>query len=287
MIECLFTGTLKCPEGSFPVHVGLKGGEGVAGAEGAGAGRQWQIAPTNTGYVQWAAATRTPYGYYVAELERRGGDFADGFRQSFLTRPGSQYLAYKGYVEPGGDPSAAFQIYDTAHARAAVAGALAGTFALPTEKQDAYLAAVRDRLFQLPGGGVPSGDQKKQFQQMWERGGILPPGYRIRNSSDTVTTINVTDSAVEVRLPVELPIPGDELSAARGRIVVACTDPKVLGELKQLRAAAEPDKASSKADEFRDRTADWRVIAIEADMVKVQQQRGPRDPGAMDGPPGY
>jgi hypothetical protein len=39
MVDCLLHGTVKCPEGTFPVLIPLKGMEGVTGAEGGG-GRQ-------------------------------------------------------------------------------------------------------------------------------------------------------------------------------------------------------------------------------------------------------
>jgi hypothetical protein len=283
-IECVFTGTLKCPEGMFPAHVQLKGTEGVAGAEGAGAGRQWQVVPGSSGYIQWAGATRTRYGHYVTELEQRGTNFGNGFIRVLLDRPGAQYLAYKGYVEPDGDPATCFRMYDTQHARAATLGAMAGVFGPPDDKQKEYVTKIRNQVFRLPGGAPPDEKQKDQFQQIWDRGGILPPGLRLRNSSDTTPLINVTDTAVEVRVPIELMIPGDELSAARGRLVVACTDKPVMDELKQLRAAADPDKPSDKPDEFRDRTTNWRVVAIESDLVKVQSQRGQPNPGAMEMP---
>jgi hypothetical protein len=292
-IECVFTGTLKCPEGSFPVHVSLRGTEGVAAAEGAGAGRQWQIAPSMTGYIQAAGAgvVRTPYGFYVSELERKGTEYAAGFVRVFLDRVyappherlAAQYFAFRSYTEPDGDPTTGFRVAETAHARSAVAGIVAEPFALPSDQQTKYLEEVRDRLFRLSGGGTPTPKQKEEFMRIWERGGIMPPGMRIRNNSDTISLINVTDSAVEVRVPVELPIPGDDLSAARGKVVAVCTDPAILDELKRVRAASDPNKPSDKPDEFRDRSPRWRILAVESDLNKVKQ-REQRDPGAMEGP---
>lgn len=284
-IDCVFAGTLRCPEGSFPVHVTLKGVEGVPGAEGAGAGRQWQVVPSSGGYFQAAGAAITPYGYYVGELERKAADYAGGFVRVFLEKPGAQYFAYKGYVEPGGDPATVFRVYDTGQPRAAVAGAIGGFFSPPPEQNQKYLKAVRDQLYRTQSGAPATDKQRDDFIKIWERGGILPPGARIRNSADTTGLIQVTDTAVEVRVPIELLIPGDELTAARGRLVLACTDPGVLSELKQLRASADPGKPSTRPDEFRDRVAHWRLVAIESDLVKVKMQ-GPGDPNAMDGPPG-
>jgi hypothetical protein len=293
-IECVFTGTLRCPEGSFPVHVMLKGTEGVAGVEGVAPGRQWQVAPSPNGYVQWGGATRTAYGHYVAELERKGTTFGMGFLQTFLEKsnqpdktgvPGIQYLLYRGYVEPDGDPATCFRVTEPSPARAAAAGAIAEFFGPPDAKYNEYLANVQNRLFRLTGaGGDASAAQREQFVSIWKRGGLLPPGMRLRNSADTTPLITVTDSAVELRVPVELLIPGDDLSAARGRLVVACTDHAVLDELKRLRSAADPDKPSTNPDEFRDRPAHWRVVAVESDLVKVQTPRAQQGPGDTGGP---
>jgi hypothetical protein len=279
-IECVSTGTLRCPEGSYPIHVMLKAVEGVSGADVA-PGRQWQVTPSPN-YVQANGVTRTPYGHYVAELERQGTFFGQAFIRTFLERGGLQYFAYKGFVEPGGDPVTCFRTMETAQvqARMAVAGSLGGEFGLPEERKKEYEAVIEHRLFRLPSGlGDPAGPQKEQFLKIWRRGAVFPAGMRLRSPVEPPPLFAVTDTAVEVRVAIEVAVPGDESSTARGRVVVACSDPSVLAELKQLRAAADPDKPSDKADEFRSRVANWRVVAIESDLVKVIQRTAPTPGG--------
>lgn len=282
-IDCVFTGTVRCPEGTFPVHVMLKAGEGVSGAEGVPGGRQWQIVP-GTSFIQWTGSTRTPYGALLGELERQGTVFGQSFVRTFAERPGAQYFTYKGYVEPGGDPAACYRPVDTAPARAAVTGGQGIFVGIPPDQLDKHRAEVRDRLLRLPDGQTPTDHQRNQLQAVWERGTVMAPGTRLRGTAEPPTLIQVTDTAVEVRVPFETPIPGDEASVARGRVVVTATDPGLLDELKRLRTSADPDKPADSPDQFKGRQFPWRVTAIESDLVKVRQ-RGSGGPGG-DGPGG-
>jgi len=276
-VECVYAGTLKCPEGTFPVHIQLKGNEGVSGSDAAAAGRQWQIIPTQNGFVQWDKATRTRYGHLVAELERQGGAFGREFVT--VASNGMQPFAFLAYAREDRDPASWRKIPETTLGRVAAAGGLAAVYNLP-EGQRAELA----RLFRLPGGGKPDPKQTETFMQIWARAGVVPPGARLRNTLDTTDLIEVTDTAVEVRIPIELPLVGGPgLTAARGRVVVACTDRGMLDELKRLRAEADPDRPSDNADEFRNRPTIWRVVAIESDLYEVRTPQpgsgGPDEPG--------
>jgi len=270
-VECVFAGTLKCPEGSFPVHVQLKGNEGASGSDAAAAGRQWQVIPSQNGFVQWDKATRTRYGYLLGELERQGGAFGRDFVA--IAGNGMQSFAFLGYTREGTDPKT---WGPTTLGRVAVAGGLTAVYVLPEDQRAGVV-----RLFRLPGGAEPDAKQKESFMQIWNRAGVAPPGSRIRNSMDTTDLVDVTDAAVEVRVPVELPLGGSGLYAARGRVVVACTDRAVLDELKRLRAEANPDRPADNPDEFRNRPTSWRVVAIESDLYEVRPPPGPGEP-----PPG-
>jgi hypothetical protein len=89
---------------------------------------------------------------------------------------------------------------------------------------------------------------------------------------------------IELRVPCELPFPGQETSsAARGRLVVVSTDPELIRELNQLRSEANPDNATPiPPATITRRDFKWRHVRLESDMVKVQMQTQDR-PGGPGG----
>jgi hypothetical protein len=83
----------------------------------------------------------------------------------------------------------------------------------------------------------------------------------------------LTDQSVQVRVPLEIPMPGTKstASAARGRIVLECTTPGIVEELRRLREAANPDEATStQPEDIRKRVLSWKLLRIESDLKPVQ-----------------
>jgi hypothetical protein len=283
--ECLLTGAVKCPEGTFPITVILKGVEGVSGAEGGG--RQWMLERAQpSGFIEQGRATRTPYGWLVLVLERSGTNFGKLFVSNAGFGGGSHYFAYRGFIAEGGAPGEWIDVARTPLLQLALAApsAIAG----PTD----YADYVEKHLFGLPGGAEPQNPEqrkqfehaKQQFKNSWERFGIRPAGDKLKDRDgspiDKESLINITDRAVEVRVPIEIPLvsPG-KIETARGYVVVECKDPKVLAELKQLKDAADPDKGTlSPPEDMLRRSVAWRVVRIESDMAPIsvsQQSQGP------------
>jgi hypothetical protein len=87
-----------------------------------------------------------------------------------------------------------------------------------------------------------------------------------------------------------LPVAGSGGQAAfRARVVVECTDPAVLDELKRLRAEADPDRGTvPQPDWFGKRREKWRVVAVESDLVPIPTSPTPEQAraGMPSGPPG-
>lgn len=277
-VECLFRGTLRCPEGTFPVQVGLRGTETAAGD--APAGRQWQVFNAPNGYVQAGEVRLTPYGWFVAAVENQGAGFARQFLQAAYGRA-ARPIAYVSFARAGDDP--AFRVL-TLGGGMALAGTV-GTAALAVwTPPAAFNDEVARRLFTLPGGVAPSADQAKAFAAAWDTTGVEPAGQRLKESPDVNVLTTITDEAVEVRVPVEIPLPmaagRTEPAAARGRLVVTCTDPVALAELKRLKAEADPTGGTSAAPTI-DRPAPfvWKVVRIESDLRPVTV----RPPGAPSG----
>lgn len=276
-VECVATGTLRCPEGVFPVQFALRAVD-AGGPEG-GAGRQWQFIPGQNGFLR-DEPKLTPYGWLLLDLQRQGREEAVKFLAESQNRAARPYAAYRA-AEMAGDPAVRLLSRDAGAARVAAVGVPAG---LGWQVSEPIVAATAAKLFRLPGGKQPTPEQGRAFLTAWSAMGLLPAGTRLRQSVDTFDITTVTDAAVEVRVPVELPlvsVKGD--MAARGRVVMACTDPALLDELKRLRAEAKPDGGSiAPPGTARPRTP-WRLDRIESDMkpVSSRESEGPPQPGGM------
>ena len=287
-IDCTATGTATCPEGTFPVLVPLKGMEGVTGGEGGGSGRHWMIVrPQGGGFIDQRAATRTEYGWLLLVLEVDGGAFGKGF-VSHLAGPGGRTYAYRGFVAPGGDRAGWGAV--------AMDPGAQFVFAIPAQAlgDAGYADYMANQFYKLPGGGEPSPDQKSKFATAWAGQALRPAGDKLKDPTgaaiDKEDVIALTDTAIEVRVPVEIPLqnPG-KIQVARGRLVVACTDPAVVAELKALKASANPSQGSSSPpEEMVRRKAAWRVVRVESDLapVDVAPPGGAGGPGGPGGPGG-
>ena len=102
----------------------------------------------------------------------------------------------------------------TTPSRMAVTGGLAATLPYTSD----YVAySFPDHFFKSVGGGEPTAEQRAQFKVIWETVGLLPAGGRLRNNPDTQSLVTVTETAVELRVPCELPFPGQESQLGRSR----------------------------------------------------------------------
>jgi hypothetical protein len=280
-IDCVVTATLKCPEGVFPMQVSIQGVESAAGTDGP-AGRQWKVVYDASGFVQREQARITPYGWLVNKLEITGGDYGRQFISLSSHSRDARLAAYLEYTAGRTDPFLRPITQGGQTARLAVVGTTAGLAWSPGPE---FFDHTADRLFTLPGGGRPSPEQMKTFRAAWNGIGIVPAGGRLSNSPDTHIQLTFPNKSVEVRVPTEIPMSSlkNELSAARGRVIVVCSDPAVAAELDRLREAANPDEGTiMPSDDIRRRTIPWTVVRVESDLQKVTSQM----PGPPGGPPG-
>ena len=280
-IDCAFNGTMKCPEGKFPLVIGLRGAESTGGET---VGRQWGVIYTpNAGYIQRDQVSLTAYGWLMAALEESGSAFANQFLSSVRAGPGAIPYAYQAMIRT--DSKLPFRTWQmaagTLPGRIAVSGGLAAT-APYTSDFVAY--SFPDHFYKTVGGGEPSAEQRAQFKAIWETTGLMQAGGRLKNSLDNQPLLSVTESMIELRVPCELPFPGQETSsAARGRLVVVSTDPELIRELNQLRSEANPDNGTPiPPATITRRDFKWRLVRLESDMMKVQMQTQDR-PGVAGG----
>lgn len=279
-VDCTFAGVVTCPEGSFPVLVPLKGVEGVTAGEGGG--RQWMIVrPQSGGFVQHDKVERTPYGWLVGQLENDGGEFGRAYIQSVAGGPGVHAYLYQAFVADGGTAGEWLSVVrDPVKARA-FAVALGANTAATGRGYSQHLATD---FYRLPGGAEPTPGQRDRFLASWNVLGLVEAGKRLKDAGggvpDKELFITLADDAVEVYVPVELPIlsTAGKLETARGRLVVACKDPELLAEVKARKSAAATAPRSRTFSETVAWTKPipWRVARVESDLAPVtSHQKGP------------
>lgn len=286
-IDCTFAGVMTCPEGRFPVTVPLKGVEGLAPGESGG--RQWMIVrPQGGGFVQQDRVERTNYGWLVVLLELNGGAFAKTFIDHVgLGGPTGHPYLYRAFVAESRDPGAWAAVVRNHWMHIAFAAPLGIT------QPGTHAGRIPDGFFTLPGGVEPTAAQRERFIASWSALGLFEAGTRLKdaagNAPDKESTLKITDTAVELYVPVELPVPSTgKMETARGRVVVACKDPALLAELKRSKAAAASEKPSISppVDLERWATAPWRVVRIESDLAPVSVHQGPPGGSGAPGGPG-
>ena len=293
-VECIFTGTFRCAEGSFPVAIPLKGIEGGTTAEGAAAGRQWQVVvPYGASFLQRDRVSLTPYGWLLLAVERSGVDFCQHVIM-FAAAPAARPYVYHAFIADGQDPrpwgryvgviaktgnpdldaprgpwGETFKAVWTGGSFAAGGGPTMAVGYTP-----AYQQFVRTGFLKHPAGGTFTQAQRDRFAKVWnEERGIVPPGGSIKNNPDVNSTVIFSPGVVELRLPVEIPF--DDGTSARARLVAECRDPALLAELQSLRASADPDKGTNDPPQATlARSFPWRVARIESDLYSVRPTPG-------------
>jgi hypothetical protein len=297
VVECLITATAECREGRFPIAVRLSGEE--AGTATAATGRQWRVVPPQeAGFIEQSRVTRTAYGWLVWELEREGGGFGRDFVKALVSGPEARTYLYQGFIRPGTNPQAWAAVAGTTPGRVALGGGLGAAVSY----DNGYPSGIEKNFFRLRDGTGPPVDKKALFLRAWNELGVRPAGERLKNPPDKDEVVTVTDAAVEVRLPLEIVLPGkagDKPETARGLLVAACSDAALLELVKRYKESADPAQGTVdlpsevRADlleRFKDPNAPqrwslpWRVVHIESNLepVNVPTQR----PGGPAGPSG-
>jgi hypothetical protein len=280
--------TATCPEGRFPLVVLMKGLDGAPGPDGGRAGpRQWLVSrPQGGGFVDQSRAARTPYGWFVEYLERDGGAFGRGFVSFAANGPAAHPYAYRAFVAADdGDRKSWRDLGQPISGRLQIAFALA-TGARGDDWAAGYAAFRDTQLIKKPDGTDHAPAARASFLAVWNTMGLRPPGDRLREQGggpvDKEDVLALTDGEVVVRVPAEIPFGARD--AARARVVVSCTDPAVLAELKQLRATADPKSATTDPPAaLLSRTIPWRVVRVESDLSPVTVAPPQRMPGEPNG----
>ena len=288
-VDVTYSATLTNAEGTFRLLIPLRGVDSAtAGTEGS-AGRQWQIEFSPAGYVDKEHTLLTSYGWYMLNLTFTGSNTGRQFMTACTTSRETRTGAFieLGNARPEDELFLRPLTTGSAQARSAVVGIAASNFFRPGPE---FLDYTARKLFALPGGAEPDAEKMKIFQAAWNTVGIVKAGERLRDSTDINDQISFTDTTIEYRMPIEVPLPaakGDSL-AARGRLVMVCSDPAAVAEAKKLRSTAVASDATPMPhDGMSLKQIPWRVVRIESDLKPVRmeqrQQMGPPPPGGGPG----
>lgn len=280
-IDCIFTGTLKCREGTFPFQIPMRGVEGGANSQSA-ARRQWLLALPQTGFFTQERATRTPYGWMMEALDQSSVAFG---KELFIRMVSGSIASYQEIYQHLIGPESNLPFWNSVTLSTPGRVALCGGPAIlaPYFTADAS-KYFREEFFKLPGGGEPTQEQKSQFTKAWDLVGLVPPGARLKSNPIKSAIITITDNAIEARLPCELPLSGSDISAAYCRLVVRCTDPATVAEVKRLRDEPRADQESAlPPSDLRTRIFKWQIVRVETDLRAITFV-APQRPGMPPSP---
>ena len=266
-IECTLSAVMRTPEGDFPLVVPME-------AMVERGNREWQVKLVEGNAA--GAPLVTPYGLLVLGWVTPSARL---MTEELLSIQRS--TAHRKLI---GGPDFV----------AAVGGLPAVVVGGPVPTHAAFAASP---VVTLPGGvGAPAEDKLREFRTAWESeprrfkmSDILGEGLA---ENPAAPGIDVAADRVVVRMPFQYQPRGAEVPGAgvRLKLVVACTDPAVVGELNAARATAATD--ARLADLPKDAPilkktpilpGQWTLLRIESDL---QTQRPPQQAGGPGGPGG-
>ncbi len=285
-VECSIMGTLKCPEGTFPCEIPMRGVDSFAGSQTSG--RQWMMAVPQGNVFLPDKIARTDYGWQIALIEKSASEYGRDFFKIMEQGTVAHPWLYHSMIGPESEVPFWMSIGKSTPTRLAVGGGPSSFTPFYTAEQARF---YRDQFCKLPGGADPDQEQKNRFKAAWDTLGLVLPGVRLKSSQDKASAVVLGDRAIEVHLPCELPFPGTEATAARCRLVIANTDRAKLDELNRLRDEANADQGSTTPpDRIKTESYMWRVSRVETDLYPIetarQQMPRPGAPGTPGGPGG-
>lgn len=305
-LTCEVAGTLSCPEGDFPVFVPFQGSTDPKAKTKA---RTWQvISGKRFQYLDLELASRTRYGWLIADLERSAVFAADQFLDTLrLPAPFGPSAAVDGFVANRHTPEYTADLIRGLDARAALVGPSAFVVG-PTDP-----AAVTVGFF-ARANGQPMTDapydradgQKvdrglESLREVWERPALamLYPTFKSKlRGPDAAPRFPIVDASDPARVLVKVPVDfvprrAEFLSTrgvfTSGHLVLACDDPAVVKEVAESYQEAKAGRSPLKTTppEGPARNFRFRVIRFESDLLPIvspELQQGPGG-GLPGGPP--
>jgi hypothetical protein len=296
---------LKCAEGIFDINLVMIGSEGADVV-----GRDWHVAFTESGLV---TQTRTSYGRLLFELAAEAHRFAEGWRETVLlkklpslayldTLPQVDRLPYQAigqsllplcYQPPNpfdglGPLSGPLGVFP---ADTFVLAAIQGAADKNGSPNFISSELIRRGVFQIDGGGPLTEDMKKRFHDTWRVAIITPAGSNRLQNSDTSPEFTLTATEILYTYPVEIGLPGQPITFAKGRVILAATSPELVRRMNELKAQGKANPGLPDANPAADVLAllparEWRIVRIETNLEPLSaQQRPGGGPGGPGGGP--
>jgi hypothetical protein len=289
-LDANIAATVECPEGVYEVNVAMRATTNEAGQ------RDWQLVPVPNNLVK--SARLTDYGRRLYELKDTARQAAERFL-FFAQDPAKQDRGYLLFVKSPYTP-AAEQAYLNQLPKLPAMFVIGAVVAVE-RSVIGYEADLFNRVFvPVMGPDAPKDpaelkkreeDMRKQFGFVWNAGRLRKAGTVAKDNPDKDPVLVVGPDRVTVRYPIELALPGGEsaTNTARGRIILECTDPAVLAELKKQRTVANPATATDASTPLTNWTplhAPWKVVKIESDMAPMPSTAPRLEGMPAGGPPG-
>jgi hypothetical protein len=262
----------------------------------------WQaMVPAQANFIQSARLTK--YGQMVRDLEFVGTMIVWRSMLPILSQPSVPPLwkfegqfpsVWQQVTQPSKkqEQDSTTLILAPATTRAAVAGA--GSWVTPfTPELDAALKTKHFTPILYADSGKEA-ELRDQFLAIIKAGRITAPGGILKEPADQGAIMSITDTLIELRVPVEMQLPRTEssMSAARGWAVLAIDDAAFLKSLNDARQAAATetlDAIPTTVEDDKRPIPPWKLVRFESDLKVIQpqqQQRPQMAPGGMPGMPG-
>jgi hypothetical protein len=136
-------------------------------------------------------------------------------------------------------------------------------------------------FFKNEQGQAPTPEELSTFRSIWRDGEIRFVGASQGGATHPGSPLaSFTDQGIKFRFPIELPLPSSS-NIALGYLVVACIDPALNAQLKQLhdegmnRPNQPDDQKVTIRNKFNDKA--WQIMGIESNLRSIQQ-REPANP---------
>ena len=254
-ISCTLTCKMISPEGEHSLVVPMQAvvDRGL---------RQWQVIPSQSGYVKSESLTR--YGWMVKQVEESGRLFSIQFL-TILSLPEQAPAAYVGFVQPGSTEAAAAAILATGGGRATIAGAVALLPPVPPGYDDAL-----GKLFTQPDDQAALPSELARFRDSWNNGRLTMAGHTLRDTPDVNPVVRLINDGVEMTFPIELRLAGEGAvgAAARGKLLVRAVDPALRKELTSAREQKSSPSPTPPTD-LLSQAIPWRVVRISSDLRPI------------------
>jgi len=282
--------TLRCPEGVYDVAMQLSGIEGRDLTK-----RVWQVGILSADR-NIPRQRLTTYGRAMQELRVETIGLSNEFTRMLEMKvpAGAYFLTLKPDERKELQNKQLLQLFAGYCATIGVPtdlGFLIGgvaSLSVPTPQPPGLASFPKSGFFRTVDRKSPNDEQQESFERLWKasfeqasKGGIMTAGRANPNAVESIPGIDWHDESVRITFGLDLAF-ASESQYSKGRLVISTDRPELIEALKKWREAGwkNPDEADRSPGRVIEKLPrDWRISAIESDLVRMSFQK-------PDGPPG-